>query len=117
MQRKLSYLDEQLVRACRGLEEAKLSYDTVIAPKSRVIAGIKKNAMLTNRKKESAQIRVNQTETKISDLTKKIKFKRMDVHLVASQNDVMSTRLKNTDKMLSSIRSAIAERSMHTSNL
>jgi hypothetical protein len=105
------------VRAYRELDEAKISYDTVIAPKTRVIAGIKKNAMITSRKTESAQIRVNQTQTKITDLSKRINFKRMDLHLVASRNEIMNTRLKSRDSMLGSIKSAIAERSMHTSML
>ena len=96
--------------AIRELGEAKVCYDTLIAPKSRDLAKLKKDVKITNRKKDSAQIRVNQTTTKITDVTKQIKVKRMDVHAITSRNDVMASRLRDKEMMMNTLRSAIAER-------
>lgn len=108
-------MEEQLTRANRELQQAKESYDFIIAPKNRSIAETRKNTLITNRKKESAQIRVNQVATTIGRMTKKIEFKRIDVHSVASRNGLMTSKLQDKEHMLRTLRSGIAEAKMRSS--
>lgn len=106
-----------MVRANRDLEAAKVSYDTVIAPKHRAIAQIKKNTMISSRKQESAQIRVNQLATTISRMTKKIEFRRIDFHSVSSRNDIMHSRLESKEQMLKTLRAGVKESKLRSSSL
>ena len=102
-------------RANRELHKAKGSYDFIIAPKSRSIAETKKNTFISNRKKESAQIRVNQVSTAISKITNKIEFKRIDVSSVTARNGVMHSRLQDKETMLRTLRSGAAESRLRSS--
>lgn len=73
--------------------------------------------MISNRKKEAAQIQVNQLSTSIRDMTKKIEFKRMDVHSIASQNAIITSKFPNKENLIKTLRQKIDRTKQRSSGL